>query len=102
MYSKWYSHYNSSCNDAEYTKKKFSGSVSDRDTITKSFKKQDKHCKKELRRVQMNTDKFKKIAYKDLKKSDLKKIAKKMKDSTESYSDSSIKQEICRYEPVDK
>ena len=46
MYYKYSSHYDSSWNDAEYTKNTFSGSIDDLDTVNKSFKKQGKYCKK--------------------------------------------------------
>ena len=56
--------------------KKFSGSISDRHTINKSFKKHEKSCKKELKRSQTKIDKFNKLASKSLNMSDLKRINK--------------------------
>ena len=74
-YSKNSYHSDSSWNDAEYMKK-FSGSISDRHTITKSFKKHEKSCKKELKSSHMKIDNFYKLASKYLKKSDLKRTNK--------------------------
>ena len=69
-------------------KKKISGSVTDRNLFTKSFKKQQKYWKKEIKKYHMETDKFYKLAPQALKNSDLNIISKKMEDSYDSDSDS--------------
>ena len=107
-YSKYSSHSDSSCNDAEYKKNRISGSVDDRDSVAKSFKKQEKYWKKELKRSQMKTDNFYKLISQPINKSDLNRIMKKMEDSSDSESnsnsesDTSTKQEICRSKPWEK
>ena len=49
-YYKYSSHSESSWNDVEYMKKKIIGSIADRDSVTKSFKKQEKTWKNDLKR----------------------------------------------------
>ena len=104
----YYSNSDSSWNDVEYPKKNISVSVTDRDSVTKSSKKQDKHWKKELKRYQMKTEKFYKLVSQYLKKSDLKRNSKIMEDSSDSESNSDsdldtiIKQEIRRCEHQEK
>ena len=101
MYSKYSSQYYCSWNDADYKNKKISGSVSDRDSATKIFKKQEKYWIKELKMSQRKTSTFYKLAPQALKKSDIKRIMKNMEDSSDSDSDSENrpKQEIHRYKP---
>ena len=107
-YYKYYSHSDSSCNDVEYTKKNIRGSIADHNSVTRSFKNQETSWKKEIKRAHMNTNKFYKKLSQDLKKSELKRIAKNMEDSSDSDSDSDsesetiIKQEIRRSDPQEK
>ena len=83
-YSKYSSHSDISCNDAEYMKNKIIDIVADRNSSTNSFKKQDKPWNNYLNRYQMKTDKFYKLASQDLKKSDVNRIANNMEDSSDS------------------
>ena len=67
-------------------KKNIRGSFDDHNSITKSFKKQEKSYKKDLKREQINNDNFYKLASQALKKIDLNIIINNVEDS--SYSDS--------------
>ena len=67
-------------------KKNIRGSFDDHNSITKSFKKQEKSYKKDLKREQINNDNFYKLASQALKKIDIKRIAKNMEDSSNSDS----------------
>ena len=49
-YSKYSSHYESSCNDAEYNENNIISSITERDYVTKRFKKQEKYWDNNLRR----------------------------------------------------
>ena len=89
LYSKYSPHSDSSFNYVEYTNKIFSKSVADRDTITKSFNKQENSWKKELKSFQTKTNKFYRLVSKAIKNSDLKRIARKTEDSSDSNSHSS-------------
>ena len=107
-YSKYSSHSDNSCNDAEYMKKKINGRVSEHDSVTKSFEKQDLSCFSKLKRAHMKTKRIYKLASRAFNKSDLKIISEKMEDSSDSisnyYSESetSSKQDIRRYETREK